>query len=125
MAFTERTYYIFSLANQWVPDGDRHNCAQCYDKLSAFFNPKHHCRMCGNIFCEDCSNHFYPPNLIMTNLDLDVDINSPYLKDVWSSKWHRVCLACRNRLVQKLETIYSPSETMLYMGKADAFYKTM
>ncbi|RLN74971.1 hypothetical protein BBJ28_00009523, partial [Nothophytophthora sp. Chile5] len=41
----------------WMPD---HLCKVCYDCAAAFslFRRRHHCRLCGQIFCYDCSNHF-------------------------------------------------------------------
>ena len=34
------------------------NCKVCYDCGTAFsvFRRKHHCRLCGQIFCQDCSS---------------------------------------------------------------------
>ncbi|KAG7390357.1 hypothetical protein PHYPSEUDO_008185 [Phytophthora pseudosyringae] len=47
-----------SAGNQyWMPD---HLCKVCYDCSAAFslFRRRHHCRLCGQIFCYECSNHF-------------------------------------------------------------------
>ncbi|CAH0516747.1 unnamed protein product [Peronospora belbahrii] len=47
-----------STGNQyWMPD---HLCKVCYDCSAAFslFRRRHHCRLCGQIFCYECSNHF-------------------------------------------------------------------
>ncbi|CAI5745535.1 unnamed protein product [Peronospora destructor] len=47
-----------STGNQyWMPD---YLCKVCYDCSVAFslFRRRHHCRLCGQIFCHDCSNHF-------------------------------------------------------------------
>ncbi|KAL3668172.1 hypothetical protein V7S43_007034 [Phytophthora oleae] len=47
-----------SAGNQyWMPD---HLCKVCYDCSAAFslFRRRHHCRLCGQIFCYDCSNQF-------------------------------------------------------------------
>ncbi|CAH0485847.1 unnamed protein product [Peronospora farinosa] len=47
-----------STGNQyWMPD---HLCKVCYDCSAAFslFRRRHHCRLCGQIFCHECSNHF-------------------------------------------------------------------
>ncbi|ETP47092.1 hypothetical protein, variant 8 [Phytophthora nicotianae P10297] len=47
-----------SAGNQyWMPD---HLCKVCYDCSAAFslFRRRHHCRLCGQIFCYECSNQF-------------------------------------------------------------------
>ncbi|KAL4136986.1 hypothetical protein PRIC2_000513 [Phytophthora ramorum] len=47
-----------SASNQyWMPD---HLCKVCYDCSAAFslFRRRHHCRLCGQIFCYECSNNF-------------------------------------------------------------------
>ncbi|TMW63376.1 hypothetical protein Poli38472_002317 [Pythium oligandrum] len=46
-----------SLSHYWMPD---HLCKVCYDCGASFslFRRRHHCRLCGQIFCYDCSNQF-------------------------------------------------------------------
>ncbi|KAI9921515.1 hypothetical protein PsorP6_002646 [Peronosclerospora sorghi] len=41
----------------WMPD---HLCKVCYDCSVAFsiFRRRHHCRLCGQIFCHECSDFF-------------------------------------------------------------------
>ncbi|CAN4095164.1 unnamed protein product [Withania somnifera] len=43
----------------WMPD---HSCRVCYDCDSQFtlFNRKHHCRLCGRVFCAKCTSHCIP-----------------------------------------------------------------
>jgi hypothetical protein len=38
----------------WVPDDQRPACVLCEKPFTAI-NRRHHCRMCGDIFCGDCS----------------------------------------------------------------------
>ena len=40
--------------NLWIPDEDAQNCYNCGNKFFSLFNRKHHCRVCGNIFCKSC-----------------------------------------------------------------------
>ena len=40
---------------RWVPDEEINNCYNCHDEFN-FINRKHHCRHCGNIFCNICSS---------------------------------------------------------------------
>ncbi|GET87147.1 hypothetical protein, conserved [Leishmania tarentolae] len=44
--------------DQWVPDANVVNCMapDCSNSFS-LFNRKHHCRMCGRVFCSSCCNH--------------------------------------------------------------------
>ena len=43
----------------WVPDEDVQNCYNCGSKFFSLFNRKHHCRVCGNIFCKSCLETFF------------------------------------------------------------------
>lgn len=40
----------------WIPDEKAQTCFNCRKDFSAIFLRKHHCRICGNVFCKDCSN---------------------------------------------------------------------
>ncbi|CBZ24981.1 conserved hypothetical protein [Leishmania mexicana MHOM/GT/2001/U1103] len=44
--------------DQWVPDAHVVNCMapDCSNSFS-LFNRKHHCRMCGRVFCSSCCNN--------------------------------------------------------------------
>lgn len=39
---------------RWVNDNDVHQCTNCRQTFS-LTQRKHHCRSCGNVFCERCS----------------------------------------------------------------------
>ncbi|XP_049355780.1 1-phosphatidylinositol-3-phosphate 5-kinase FAB1B-like isoform X1 [Solanum verrucosum] len=43
----------------WMPD---HICRVCYDCDSQFtlFNRRHHCRLCGRVFCAKCTSNWIP-----------------------------------------------------------------
>ncbi|KAL1139419.1 hypothetical protein AAG570_006403 [Ranatra chinensis] len=38
---------------EWIPDKEISNCMKCRTKFG-FTTRKHHCRRCGQIFCNDC-----------------------------------------------------------------------
>eukprot|EP00111_Clytia_hemisphaerica_P023204 TCONS_00068255-protein len=42
---------------RWVPDIESENCTNCCEKFS-FTLRRHHCRMCGHIFCFKCSDRW-------------------------------------------------------------------
>ena len=39
---------------KWCKDADWSSCKDCNVGFT-FFNRKHHCRLCGQIFCDDCA----------------------------------------------------------------------
>lgn len=47
------------LRDFWMPD---HSCRVCYECDSQFtvFNRKHHCRICGRVFCAKCTANSVP-----------------------------------------------------------------
>jgi hypothetical protein len=46
--------YRVERAANWIPDSERIRCAGCNQAFN-LFRRKHHCRQCGDIFCDDCS----------------------------------------------------------------------
>lgn len=44
-------------ATTWMPDRDASKCAQCELKFGLLGRGKHHCRLCGRIFCETCTKN--------------------------------------------------------------------
>ena len=37
--------------SKWVPDNQAQTCFNCNKSFIPFVRPKHHCRRCGNVFC--------------------------------------------------------------------------
>jgi hypothetical protein len=74
--------YLLSAAqvpqHYWVNDGDVSVCPICKKPLKAgvFTSHKHHCRICGGIFCDDCCSKYKVPEWI-------------------DSQQIRVCKSCR------------------------------
>ena len=52
--------------NIWVDDSDALYCANC-DSTFNFLRRRHHCRVCGNIFCYECSNYTLLTNININN----------------------------------------------------------
>eukprot|EP01135_Chromosphaera_perkinsii_P001317 Nk52_evm44s164 gene=Nk52_evmTU44s164 len=55
----------------WMPDS---NCKECYDCGATFstFKRKHHCRICGQIFCWKCCNEYVDGGIFGRSGDLRV-----------------------------------------------------
>ncbi|XP_032238548.2 FYVE and coiled-coil domain-containing protein 1 isoform X2 [Nematostella vectensis] len=60
-------------ADRWISDDEVNKCTSCKAEFS-FLLRKHHCRMCGRIFCHSCSNNW---------------VRTPH-----SRKMKRVCQCC-------------------------------
>lgn len=64
MHLTKKTNPNVSLENNllcklWVPNNYSNRCTKCKKKFN-FFNRKHHCRGCGQLFCKECSKYRHP-----------------------------------------------------------------
>ncbi|XP_010535787.1 PREDICTED: uncharacterized protein LOC104810979 [Tarenaya hassleriana] len=40
---------------EWLPDSSNTVCMQCSSPFTAIIRGRHHCRLCGGIFCRNCS----------------------------------------------------------------------
>ncbi|KAK0404001.1 hypothetical protein QR680_017234 [Steinernema hermaphroditum] len=47
----------------WMPDSTGKECYECQEKFTAF-RRRHHCRLCGQIFCSKCSSAQVPGALL-------------------------------------------------------------
>eukprot|EP00039_Didymoeca_costata_P019970 m.339567 g.339567 ORF g.339567 m.339567 type:complete len:297 (+) comp18869_c0_seq1:120-1010(+) len=45
---------------QWVPDKKAKSCMQCQKIKFGMNHRRHHCRVCGQVVCQDCSNRRHP-----------------------------------------------------------------
>jgi lipid-binding SYLF domain-containing protein len=54
-------------SSPWTSDDQRQQCTSCSKPFDNFFNRRHHCRLCGDIFCHDCSfqRSLIPPSSIV------------------------------------------------------------
>ena len=57
---------VATLSNPWEFDTEQRNCSYCQDEFNPF-NRRHHCRLCGKIFCNKCSDQrsLVPPSSIV------------------------------------------------------------
>eukprot|EP01084_Bolivina_argentea_P185396 319698_1 len=47
---------------RWIEDAERSHChnSQCNKQFLGFISRRHHCRICGEIFCDSCSSNILP-----------------------------------------------------------------
>uniref|UniRef100_A0A8D8DEQ4 1-phosphatidylinositol 3-phosphate 5-kinase n=1 Tax=Culex pipiens TaxID=7175 RepID=A0A8D8DEQ4_CULPI len=64
-------YKHTELQKFWMPDSTSIECYDCSAKFSTF-RRKHHCRLCGQIFCIKCCNQVVPGKIINCIGDLKV-----------------------------------------------------
>lgn len=57
----------------WMPDSVSKECYECGERFTTF-RRKHHCRICGQIFCSRCCNQEIPGKIIGYSGDLRVCI---------------------------------------------------
>ncbi|XP_075148287.1 1-phosphatidylinositol 3-phosphate 5-kinase fab1 [Haematobia irritans] len=105
-----RNYKDTDLQSFWMPDSKAKECYDCAQKFSTF-RRKHHCRLCGQIFCSKCCNQVVPGKIIMCSGDLKVcnycsKIVLGYLRSTNITKDLNADLqALQQDLSNKLETI--------------------
>ena len=65
-ATTAHHQSVATLSNPWEFDTEQRNCSYCQDEFNPF-NRRHHCRLCGKIFCNTCSDQrsLVPPSSIV------------------------------------------------------------
>ena len=92
--------YLKSLnsENIWIDDNSVNKCYNCRDIFS-LFNRRHHCRLCGKIYCYNCCNY-----IIKTNLETKLIIIDKYLDECLNNnnkllKNKKLCYQCNNILL--------------------------
>lgn len=55
------------LSSTWDPDSLTAQCTSCHSKFDPLFNRRHHCRLCGRLFCQNCSDtrSLIPPSALV------------------------------------------------------------
>lgn len=57
------------LKQYWIPDKKSKQCYECSEKFTTF-RRRHHCRVCGQIFCSQCCNQKIPGKIVGCTGDL-------------------------------------------------------
>lgn len=91
---------------KWVDDNDARICYKC-QKEFGYFVRKHHCRLCGKIFCDPCSSYrdAIPDNLLSDDSKRGTwnDYLQSYITPIDISK-HRVCQYC-HEIIHKVNMV--------------------
>ncbi|XP_025836877.1 1-phosphatidylinositol 3-phosphate 5-kinase isoform X2 [Agrilus planipennis] len=66
-----QAYSDTELKQYWMPDSVSKECYECSEKFTTF-KRKHHCRVCGQIFCSQCCNQQIPGKIFGCTGDLRV-----------------------------------------------------
>ncbi|CAD8068266.1 unnamed protein product [Paramecium sonneborni] len=80
----------FLYTKKWVQDKEAKNCKICQTPFKAIFKRKHHCRNCGEVFCDSCSNFFMDKT------------NFKNFQDIKKNKV-RLCQDCYQEISKKLK----------------------
>lgn len=64
-------YKDTDLQKFWMPDAKSKECYECGQKFTTF-RRKHHCRLCGQIFCSKCCSQVVPGRIIKCTGNLKV-----------------------------------------------------
>lgn len=101
-------YNLFGNTNQytelWTDDNSVNSCHNCKNDFT-FLNRRHHCRLCGKIFCNICCNYY-----INTNLDNKLIIIEDFLLEclnidnIIKHKKKKLCYQCY-QLLLNIKTI--------------------
>lgn len=63
------TYGESELKQYWMPDSVSRECYECTEKFTTF-RRRHHCRICGQIFCSQCCSQKIPGKIVGCSGDL-------------------------------------------------------
>ena len=91
LSFIESNNLNISNSYIWIKDKNVENCYRCNKKFNLIIR-KHHCRNCGKIFCNDCSNFWCKIPDCINNLKEETwNLN---ILDYFNKKEQRVCYKC-------------------------------
>jgi hypothetical protein len=89
--------------NIWIPDYMANSCLKC-KKAFGLFVRKHHCRLCGNIFCGSCTLYMFIPEFIGNRIASEDIWNPSYYIVSLRGKDELVCLNCNVLILNKIKT---------------------
>lgn len=109
----------------WIDDSVVDRCFRCLAAFS-FYKRKHHCRMCGRIFCHGCCNRWrrLPRELVISK---DGITGHATMFVDWSSiapDEHRLCIGCDKR-VTELAAFKRYAQVLSFVGLGLQDYATL
>jgi len=93
---------IAKISSTWIPDEIVEQCTNCKIKFT-YWNRKHHCRLCANIFCDSCTKYrkVIPKQLLeLLPKESKVKTWNDTLR-MEKTEEKRVCLNCKD-LIEKI-----------------------
>jgi SH3 domain-containing YSC84-like protein 1 len=63
---SDRTNAVATVSSPWQYDDSALYCSSCHSQFN-WINRRHHCRLCGKVFCHNCTSHksLIPPSQIV------------------------------------------------------------
>lgn len=89
-----------SLRNQniWIDDNSVSSCHNCKDDFS-LFNRRHHCRLCGKIFCYQCCNYNVRTNLKDELINIEDYLDECLNNNLKLKHKKKLCFQCNKILL--------------------------
>jgi hypothetical protein len=108
----------------WIDDVVINKCHNCKSEFGVLFNKKHHCRVCGNIFCWKCINNYVEiPNYMISRAkeppSLKFYCSIIYNNYIMGNVEEKVCDECYqhvNKIItnkKKLENLFKSKQTII------------
>ena len=82
----------------WIPGKNIKTCFECKTEFS-MWNRKHHCRICGRIFCSTCCNNWRKvPSLVNMTTPPQSSFFPSIMTSLSDVNFKRMCSECKNKL---------------------------
>lgn len=78
----------------WIPSKNVQECYKCKE-LFSIWKRKHHCRVCGRIFCANCADRW---GVIPSLVNLTSPINKSFSLFSYMYTEKRMCVECNNKI---------------------------
>lgn len=103
---------------KWMKDEHVTNCYQCHLEFTVF-NRRHHCRICGQIFCWNCSNYFIDGEKWNHTGQIRVCSFCFKITDKTNTKKAKASLKQIQGIISNLGEHYKDSPQLLHIEKDD------
>lgn len=116
----EKSVQILS-SSPWTADGISLTCCSCRKQFDNFLQRRHHCRLCGNVFCNDCTNQraLIPPSSIVLK-PIPKDADSPYLQTTYRTTVQSKANALNQTTIQEHYELTGDFDSSTAPGRKDS-----